>query len=241
MFIPLVSFSQTFCDGWEAGYEKGLESCMKMGLAPTCPIPKMLADTYGDGYGLGYKKAKEKCNDEDSSSSSGAYTNPKVYMPEEESPFMKGFNQGIKQTSQMIQNNQPPQSIVQNSINDWSKEGRVYIGDGKHKFVTVGKSSAVSIKKIRKRAINEIEFFAKNRNLTYKIIEETIRDRRLNVLLGIVTITIETYNIDGSLALNRDEVAKRIIQLKELLDLDIITQQEYDKKAASLKKLLLDN
>ena len=61
VFIPLVSFSQTFCDGWEAGYEKGLESCMKMGLAPTCPIPKMLADTYGDGYGLGYKKAKEKC------------------------------------------------------------------------------------------------------------------------------------------------------------------------------------
>ena len=102
LFIPLVSFGQSsFCNGWTAGYQKGLESCMKMGVTPVCPIPKMLADTYGDGYGLGYKKAKEKCNDKDSSSSSGAYENPQLGITDYTS-FSKGVNDGMQQTMNMM-------------------------------------------------------------------------------------------------------------------------------------------
>lgn len=95
LFIPFVSFGQNFCDGWNKGYKKGLDSCMKIGVTPLCPTPKAFADTYGDGYGLGYKKAKENCNDEGSfqnyelprfdgnygSNSSAAYTNPNVVNP----------------------------------------------------------------------------------------------------------------------------------------------------------------
>ena len=41
------------------------------------------------------------------------------------------------------------ESLMQNSINDTNSAGRFYIGDGKYKIITVGKSSLVSIKKIR--------------------------------------------------------------------------------------------
>lgn len=37
------------------------------------------------------------------------------------------------------------------------------------------------------------------------------------------------------------DVANELMKLKELLDLGIITQDEYDKKATQLKKLLLDS
>ena len=117
LFIPLVSFGQTFCDGWEAGYEKGLESCMKMGITPTCPTPKMLADTYGDGYGLGYKKAKEKCNYESPSSSSGAYENPQLGITDY-TAFSKGVNEGIEQTMKIM-------SVAKRNRNNLSSRNKI--------------------------------------------------------------------------------------------------------------------
>ncbi len=38
---------------------------------------------------------------------------------------------------------------------------------------------------------------------------------------------------------DRAKAKKELIELKEFLDLGIITQEEYDKRASSLKKILL--
>ena len=138
------------------------------------------------------------------------------------------------------------ESLMQNSINDTNSAGRFYIGDGKYKIITVGKSSLVSIKKIRKKAIKDIVNFANEKNLDFNIIDEVIRDRRLNKFLGKVTIIIEAYNKNGTLAVNESDIEKNkakakkeILELKEYLDLGIITQDEFNKKAEPLKKILL--
>jgi len=95
LLIPLISISQTFCDGWGAGYQKRLKSCMKVGLTPTCPLPNINADTYSDGYGLGYAKALEKCNEQTSQyDSSGGYQNP-TYGVTDYNAFSRGFNQAF--------------------------------------------------------------------------------------------------------------------------------------------------
>ena len=39
----------------------------------------------------------------------------------------------------------------------------------------------------------------------------------------------------------KDNAKKQLVELKEFLDLGIITQDEFDKKAGSLKKILLGN
>ena len=147
-----------------------------------------------------------------------------------------------------INDGKTSENLVQNSINDWNSEGKFYVGNGKYRIITVAKSSAVSIRKLRKRAIKEIDAFTNTRNLDYKIIEETVRERRYGKRLGIITIIIETYNQNGTLALNeidiereKDSAKKELISLKEYLDLGIITQEEFDKKAESLKKILLGN
>ena len=41
--------------------------------------------------------------------------------------------------------------------------------------------------------------------------------------------------------MKKDEAVKEIKQLKELLDDGILTQDEYDKKSAELKKIILDS
>ena len=127
------------------------------------------------------------------------------------------------------------ENLVQNSIDDWNSEGKFYIGNGKYRIVTVAKSSAISIKKLRKRAIKDINAFTNTRNLNYKIIEETVRERRYGKRLGIITIIIETYNQNGTLALNeidiereKDAAKKELISLKEYLGFHPVVFSNFD-------------
>ena len=39
----------------------------------------------------------------------------------------------------------------------------------------------------------------------------------------------------------KEDAKKKLLELKEFLDLGIITKEEFDNKAAPLKKILLDN
>jgi len=58
----------------------------------------------------------------------------------------------------------------------------------------------------------------------------------------------QLYNQDGSIYLTdedntslKEDAKNQLIELKGFLDLGIITQEEFDKKAESLKKILLGN
>lgn len=73
IFVVLLSFfslsvfgQSSFCKGWERGYQKGLESCNKVGVTPICPIPNVGNDSYNHGYGRGYSQAKSLCGNNDS-------------------------------------------------------------------------------------------------------------------------------------------------------------------------------
>ena len=52
-------------------------------------------------------------------------------------------------------------------------------------------------------------------------------------------ISFKLKTIDGTTFVSKDEAKKEILRLKEYLDLGIITQEEFDTKAVSLKKMLL--
>jgi hypothetical protein len=90
LFIPLISFGQlSFCDGWNAGYKKGLNSCNKNGTTPICPLPRIGADSYQDGYGSGYAKA---CNRDDSKAIKVEQWRPNIQLPKTQP--MGAYNSG---------------------------------------------------------------------------------------------------------------------------------------------------
>jgi len=60
-------------------------------------------------------------------------------------------------------------------------------------------------------------------------------------LKALLIVDFNLFNKDGSLVIKKDEAKQQILELKEYLDLGIITQQEFDTKAVSLKKILLGN
>ena len=155
LLIPLISISQTFCDGWGAGYQKRLKSCMKVGLTPTCPLPNINADTYSDGYGLGYAKALEKCNEQTSQyDSSGAYQNP-TYGVTDYNAFSRGFNQAF--------NNSYNYSVSNNSsrINNKKRKKRT-------KYLEKLLNRKVELRKI---LTNKIEEQCKNKRIAFKFIK----------------------------------------------------------------------
>jgi len=120
--------------------------------------------------------------------------------------------------------------------------GLNYSGNGVYTYThLVSKAESGSRSQIEKKWLDAqikvrtiIMNFINQNNYTYKTVNiEKIR--------SVLSFTIKVFNKDGSLAINKDEAKKEIIELKELLDLGIITQEEFNTKAVSLKKILLGN
>ena len=138
--------------------------------------------------------------------------------------------------------------IMSRMINEAMKDvGNFYIGDGKYKVVQVGSSALVSLKKLNKKCIKQIENICNPLNLSYKLISKEERKGAMGVYPKLAN-TYQLYNSDGSIyttdedkSMGKEAAKKELMELKGFLDLGIITQEEFDKKAESLKKILLGN
>ena len=81
-----------------------------------------------------------------------------------------------------------------------------------------------------------------NAGIMSRMINEAMKD------VGNFYIGDGLYNSDGSIyttdedkSMGKEAAKKELMELKEYLDMGIITKQEFDKKAESLKKILLGN
>ena len=81
----------------------------------------------------------------------------------------------------------------------------------------------------------EVKEYAESRNCTYKELTNSYgkNSRRFKLVFKLL-------NMDGSVYLIKEEAIKEIKQLKELLDLGILSQEEFNKKANVLKKAILN-
>ena len=143
------------------------------------------------------------------------------------------------------QNNNVSVKTENSSIfNELSKQkesdGVHYLGRGVYESIRV-KGSFTNTKKLLKEAKQTaIEYAKSQKNGIISIIgEKKIKYSPGVFPKGIVTFKI--INANGELVLSRKDAKNELMELKEFLDLGIITKEEFDKKAASLKKTLLGN
>ena len=90
---------------------------------------------------------------------------------------------------------------------------------------------------LKNEVVKEIIAFTATNNYNYKI---TLVEK-LGLFRPFIVVTFKVFNKDGSLVLSKDDAKKQLLELKEYLDLGIITQDDFDKKATYLKKILLGN
>ena len=116
--------------------------------------------------------------------------------------------------------------------------GVSYLGNGKYSMKTAALLYASS-RSITKKVIKQVVDFANNLDANYKILNNSVSKGGGNKR-GVSIFVLRT-KLGNNLIINKEEAKKEIISLKEFLDLGIITQDEFNKKAVYLKKILLGN
>lgn len=62
--MSFTSPANSFCDGWEDGFQAALDDCLRVAVTPVCPVEPVNSSGYKTGFGMGYAKAKNKYCDE---------------------------------------------------------------------------------------------------------------------------------------------------------------------------------
>ena len=115
-----------------------------------------------------------------------------------------------------------------------------YLGKSTYSVHKESITAFVSLKRLYKRGIKSIDMWTNSLNANYKVINVD----NVKAGLGItpkVTITFKLLRQDGSEWLTKEDAITKLKELKELLDLGILTQEEFDKKVVSLKKIILED
>ena len=122
----------------------------------------------------------------------------------------------------------------------FADRGLKSLGKGMYSILEAGRTGFVSLNKLEKRARQKIIDFTTSNNYNYEIV--TIEHFKWAAgVVPKVLIRFKIINQDGSTVLNKDEATKRLLELKNFLDLGIITQKEFDERAIPLKKIILDD
>ena len=112
--------------------------------------------------------------------------------------------------------------------------------DGTITVVEEAGSGFVSLKKLRKRAKKSIIKYTTKNNLKYKYLTETVRIMSFGVTPKVSRL-YQILNTDGSVVITKSIAISKIKELKELLDMGVITQKEFEENLIKYKKVLLEN
>ena len=265
LFIPLVSVGQSsFSDGFQAGYKKGY--CLEdYGCIPPIPsispIPAPGFNTYSDGYARGVQKGNTARQSENSNNSKPVDNNGTNELQQSLQNNMNnltkialspGFKEGLAK-----QGATGGLSYLGNGTYNLRYIWPPPFGSGKK-----------SIKRAKKEIEKWIKNLRIKRKSFYKY--EIVGEKGYNGGLGVyhmADVNFVIYNPDGTRTLNENQnivkiraeqiqkqkqseeelkakknsATNEILKLKELLDLELITKEEFDKKAKELKKIILGN
>ena len=124
------------------------------------------------------------------------------------------------------------------SINIPKAQGLSYIGNGVYliKRTTIGLKGKRGLERDIRKQINKICI---DQKLSHKILNvDAYSNKSWD---PVVEITFKLMTKDGELLITKDDAKKQIFELKEFLDLGIITKEEFDDKVKPLKKILFGN
>lgn len=145
-------------------------------------------------------------------------------------------------------------------------EGLKYLEEGIYSIQQTASTDIGSYKKQEKIALKEVEAFANQEGILYEILSIDRQKLALGAGVARCLVTFKVSNMDGSLYQTQEEkdmmivnenkekdlliikenkekedATKKILSLKNLLKEGIISEEEYNKAAEPLKRIILDN
>ena len=126
------------------------------------------------------------------------------------------------------------------------EEGVKYLGNGKYKIIVINDNGFKRKKKFNLQVNESIQQFANNNGATNYEILYTQLTKPSGLLYWRGEVDFNLLDNSGNLIIakkessaNKKDAKQELLDLKDLLDMGIITQEEFNKKAKELKKILL--
>ena len=134
-------------------------------------------------------------------------------------------------------------SVGQQLNEQRDKQGSYYNGNGEYLIVEIGNSFRTNVDKMEKDALEKAKEIATSKGAySYKKINSDKTKFSVGKFAE-VKVTIQLVDEKGNPYLDKEEgkenAKKKLLELNELKNQGIITQEEYDKAAAPHKKILL--
>ena len=126
------------------------------------------------------------------------------------------------------------------------EEGVKYLGNGKYKVIVINDNGFKRKKKFNLQVNESIQQFANNNGATNYEILYTQLTKPSGLLYWRGEVDFNLLDNSGNLIIakkessaNKKDAKQELLDLKDLLDMGIITQEEFNKKVKELKKILL--
>jgi len=115
-----------------------------------------------------------------------------------------------------------------------------YVGNGVYKYsdeINYGYEHKRFIFHLSK-LIDELKRFCSRNNYSYDVVSNTTKYNREKFTYDW-TYLFRLKDASGNTLLSKKEATKELIELKKLMDLGVLTKEEFDSKAKSLKAIIL--
>lgn len=121
-----------------------------------------------------------------------------------------------------------------------------YIGNGVYKYslndycYQFEKNEGKNFVKFRLNPlIEKLEEFCRINNYSYEVVSNTTKEIDSASSLCDWTYLFRLKDASGNPLITKKEATKELIELKKLMDLGVLTKEEFDSKAKSLKAIIL--
>tara|TARA_B100001115_G_C15836920_1_gene418622 strand:+ start:1656 stop:2285 length:630 start_codon:yes stop_codon:yes gene_type:complete len=198
-FVPFLTKSQSFSNGWQEGYKKGYcdndFGCIEP-IPPISPIAPIKSNfnlsDYQHGYNEGFKAGmKAKVGKSNSSSSNLTNTMNQLSQQRHEQHMqqMDHYNQMERESQRQMNEN------MRNLADAMAKQraenmGWKKISDVRFTYTYVGASGFARLKKLEKKALDEVENESIRKGFEYEIIK-IFRHKQSFGILPKVEVLIE--------------------------------------------------
>ena len=114
-----------------------------------------------------------------------------------------------------------------------------YLGNSTYTIRKEGGTGFISLKKLYKRGVKSINEWTNSLNANYKVINVD----EVKTAYGVtpkVTITFKLLKKDGSEYLTKQDAIAKLKEAKDLVELDMMSSEEYDKLREELKPIIMN-
>jgi hypothetical protein len=240
MIVPIIGFSQSYDDGWKDGWKAGYESVPGMSKSSYISVPFVPFDagSYSNPYQVGYHRGSKQ-GTLDAEKKKNNSNNVQNTQSQNNSAYEAGEAVGAAAGAAIAAaiKKKKAKTAAEKELQK-KDEGIRIIEPGLYVNISIGDKKSTSLIKLEERCIQEIKIESQVFDTDYEIIDTKITKYKKRILAR-VEITFRLLNTEGLIIGSTIEELKFMLtDLKELIDLGIISEEEYNKEAEPIKETL---